>query len=206
MNTSLLGAVLALLLGLLWWTGRTRRPLLRSTDAGSVAALNRARIASVRQARVPAEGRGETPGHGPVAQASAALVRAPDEEEPAEEVPWPRLPVNGRERRDLLALLGTWLRGDEADRLRAMTVLHGWRHRDALPLLRRGLRDPHPAVMREAARALEAFRGRPAAAWPPTASAPGRSNGAPPGSAVGPGMAGPLDQTAPLPRNVARTR
>jgi HEAT repeat protein len=74
-------------------------------------------------------------------------------------------------------------RGDRASRLLAIEAAHRWGDRLCLPLLRRGLRDTDPAVMRAAAVAIERFRGRTAAA--PVAPSP---------------------QPAGRPRRVARTR
>ena len=59
-----------------------------------------------------------------------------------------------------------------------------WGDRRCLPLLRRGLRDAHGAVVEQAALGLERFRGEPQGGWPAAAQA-GR---------------------AALPRNVARMR
>jgi hypothetical protein len=201
MNPSLLGAVTAFLLGLLWWSGRARRPLLRSSDTAAVAALNRAQIAD-RQARVHPGWRGEVLGVSSRETASAEQAGPPAGGRGGADVPLSLLPATERERRAFLALLGEWVRGDATDRLRAMAALHRWRHREGLPLLRRGLRDPHPAVMLEAARALEAFRGKPSGA----AQQPGPLTGPEAGPAVGREVGRGLDQSVRLPRNVARTR
>jgi serine/threonine-protein kinase RIO1 len=66
-------------------------------------------------------------------------------------------------------------------RLEAMRLARAWGQREVLPLVQQGLRDPDPLVMREAALAMESFRGRPNR---PT----------------------PKRQDMALPRNVARTR
>jgi len=63
----------------------------------------------------------------------------------------------------LLAALEALFRGDGSSRLQAIEAAHRWGDRRCLPLLRRGLRDPDPAVMRTAAVAIERFRGRPCA-------------------------------------------
>ena len=167
MNPTVLGGAAALLLVALWWSGR-RRPaaLLRSTDASAIAALNRAQIASVYRsgpgvARPPAaQEESQGPAHQlPVPPAASTLPRAL-----------------------LLRRLSLALGQDPATRLAALRLARSWGHRATVPLLLRGLRDSDPAVVREAALAMERFRGRPAA--------PGSSQL----SAV------------PLPRNVARTR
>jgi hypothetical protein len=193
MNPSLLGAITALLLGMLWWSGRTRRPLQRSIDAAAVAALNRAQIA-FRQTEAHPRRSGDGSG------AFTRETRSDSGAGPAvfggrsRETGVPRLPVTERERRAFLTLLNGWCQGGGSERLRAMAALQGWGHRDALPLLRRGLRDPHPAVMLEAARAMEAYRGKASVAAPLQGQ---------------PGVHGwdhSWDQPRALPRNVARTR
>jgi HEAT repeat protein len=68
--------------------------------------------------------------------------------------------------------LETLYRGDRASRLLAIEAAHRWGDRLSLPLLRRGLRDSDPAVMRAAALAIERFRGRTAAAPVPPSSQP----------------------------------
>lgn len=169
MNPSLLGALAAFLLAGLWLLGRRPSPLGAARDTSAVVALNRAQIALV-QHLVAAQS-----GHG-VASAEAG----------PQELPLLPLPASGRERLAFLARLGALCRGDVAGRLQAMAAARRWGHPAALPLLRRGLRDPDPAVMREAARAIEQFRGRPFPSAPPL-----------------PGMAA---QLASRPRNVARIR
>ena len=57
-------------------------------------------------------------------------------------------------------------------RLAALRRARAWGSRDTLPLLRRGLRDTDPAVVREAALAMEAFRGRPSASRPSSVPGP----------------------------------
>jgi hypothetical protein len=174
MNTSLLGVLAAVALATgLWLGGRRPRPLLNSTDTREVAALNRAQNTLVREAR-------HTP-HPP----------SPEKAGPGEEglaVAWtPRIPLaalpaarlSPAERHAWLRELRRHHQAGGAQRLEAMRRARAWGHRDVLPLLRQGLRDPDPRVVGEAALAMAAFRGRPA----------GR----------------PI-QTAAPPRNVARTR
>jgi hypothetical protein len=74
----------------------------------------------------------------------------------------PPLPPTGavRQRLALLRRLEGWSRGSAAERRQAMALARAWRHPCLLPLLRRGLRDPDPLVMAEAAAAMQAFRGR----------------------------------------------
>jgi hypothetical protein len=169
MNPSLLGAAAASLLLLLWLLGRRRpRPFLRSDDTSAVAALNRAQI--TRLAPPPAG----------VAPAPAGLAATPAGPGPNPRVHLPA-PGDLRGRRLLLARLSAAAHGPLDERLAALRLARRWRHPATLPLLRRALRDVHPAVVQEAALALEAYRGRTA----PSASA---------------------DSHSSSPRKVARTR
>lgn len=177
MNTSLLGVVAALLAAGLWWAGRRPKPLLKSTDTQAVAALNRAQNTLVWQARqhrlddpVAVAGR-EDPGEG-----------AWSPQTPLGPEPGPRLPAH--ERQAWLRELKRHYRAGGSQRLEAMRLARAWGCREVLPLLQQGLRDPDPRVMREAAQAMEAFRGR---------SSPSRTTLA-------------KAQAAAPPRNVARTR
>jgi HEAT repeat protein len=166
MNPSLAAAVVAVVLTATWLLGRRRVPLVRDVDTSAVAALNRAQIARV-QAGVAATAPATPPGLTTPPARSAPRAAAP-----------PVASAAGRAA--YRSQLEAWFRGDGPSRLRAIEAAHRWGDRLTLPLLRRGLRDPDPAVMRAAAAAIERFRGRPAAA--------------------------PLPQRAPLPRKVSRTR
>jgi HEAT repeat protein len=174
MNPSLLGALTAFVLTGLWLLGRRRSPLEAAHDTSAVVALNRAQIALVQDLAAAQAAQGEG-GHGGTSTEAdpQSLSLLP-------------LPASGRERLAFLARLGALARGDAGGRLQAMAAARRWGHPAALPLLRRGLRDPDPAVMREAARAMEQFRGRPFPSAPPL-----------------PGVAA---QWAPRPRKVARIR
>jgi hypothetical protein len=80
----------------------------------------------------------------------------------------PSWPEGARERREFVARLDVLYLGNGESRLRAMGLARQWGHPSVLPLVRRGLRDVSPAVMREAAAAMESFRGpspTPAPAW-----------------------------------------
>jgi HEAT repeat protein len=166
MNPTVLGGAASLLLLVLWWSGR-RRPvqLLRSTDASAIAALNRCQIAALRSPApaAPQDAGSETP-----CPSAAALFEGPGQAVP---------------HALLLRRLSAALTREPAIRLAALRYARAWGHRATVPLLLRGLRDSDPAVVREAALAIERFRCCPALAA-----------GAPQTSAV------------PLPRNVARTR
>ncbi|MFN9620299.1 MAG: hypothetical protein ACK55X_11365 [Synechococcaceae cyanobacterium] len=179
MNPSVLGAAAASLLVLLWLLGRRRpRPFLRSDDTSAVAALNRAQITKL--APDPAA-RSDDPGAFPIPLASARMsppaagfagpAARLAEPGPLASVP-PPAPADRRGRRLLLAQLTSAALGPLDDRLAAVRLARRWRHPATLPLLRRALRDVHPAVVHEAALALEAYRGRTA----PSAPAASRSS------------------------------
>lgn len=170
MNAPILGGAAALVVGCLWLVRGRRPPLLRSTDAGAIAALNRAQIAAVQQQ--PAAPAPSAPA--PAADALAAWR------------PPARTDRSGQ--RQLLGQLTAALAADPSSRLLALQRARRWGHPATLPLLRRGLRDSDPAVVREAALAIQRFRGCPRAG--------------------GQGLAQPVAPPLPcnLPRNVARTR
>jgi hypothetical protein len=161
MNPSLLGVLAAVALATgLWLAGRRPRPLLKSTDTSEVAALNRARNALVWEARQapPAE---EPPPEG----AWNGVVGAGGDQSDG----WaPRFPLasqpaarlSAAERQAWLLELRRHYAAGGRQRLAAMRRARAWGRREVLPLLRQGLRDADPAVVREAARAMEAFRGR----------------------------------------------
>jgi len=152
MNASLSAALVFLLLAGGWWLGRRRsRPFLRSTDTGPVVALNRAQIERLRERpAVPAEAVPLPP------------VRRPDSAAGPSAVQPPALPLQPRQRQARLRQLQAWLVGSREQRLHAIAECSGSSRRDVLPLLRRGLRDPDPAVMAAAAAAMRRFRGRSA--------------------------------------------
>ncbi|MFN6338150.1 MAG: hypothetical protein ACK41W_05390 [Cyanobacteriota bacterium] len=175
MNTSLLGVLAATILAAgLWMAGRRPRPLLKSTDTSAVAALNRARNTLVWEARQhppeDAAAAGSPAGEGGELVAPRALAT---------------VGATARQRGDWLRELRQAYQAGGCRRLEAMRLARAWGHREALPLLRLGLRDPDLRVMREAALAMEAFRGKPS---------PAPANG------------GTNDQAGAPPRNVARTR
>ncbi len=155
MNPSLLGALAAALLAGLWLSARRRpSPFLRSVDTSSVVALNRAQIALVtvqEPASSPAAAAVlmELSSHPPVAGSTPLL-------------PGPPFPPAGavRQRQALMRQIERWFHGSAADRRQAMALARLWGHPCVLPLLRRGLRDPDPLVMADAAAAIQMFRGR----------------------------------------------
>lgn len=173
MNPSLIGAAAASLLVVLWLAGRRRpRPFLRSADTSAVAALNRSQIERVLGA--PAT---------PPAAAGTARAAHPSASPPtppshpllaAHPIP---ARADRRSRQLLLRRLQSASTGSLPERLAALRLARRWGHPSTLPLLRRGLRDVHPEVVREAAQALEAYRGRSVA--PSPAAAPARASRSP---------------------------
>ena len=178
MPTSLTAALAAAVLAALWLLGRRRPPLIRDVDTSTVAALNRAQIALV-QAGVEDS---TAMLAGPAGAASKGLLGSW----------WPESPGNsgGRERPTMLELperrathevirfratLRTLYKQGGSSRLEAVQAARHWGDPSTLPLLRQALRDPDPAVVREAAAAIHRFRGRPgsgAQKVPQPASAP----------------------------------
>jgi hypothetical protein len=158
MTQALTGIVLAGVVAACWVLGRPKRNILRSTDASAIAAINRSQMELV----IPA-------GAGAAKEQTSGLTV--------------QLPAahDRRGRGQLLKQLeGQFRAGGEARRS-AMAVCQLWRHHEALPLIRRGLRDADPVVAALAADAMTHFRGRSSA---PVAAA----------------------QPLKLPRNVSRMR
>jgi hypothetical protein len=177
MNPSLLGVLAAFALATgLWLVGRRPRPLLKSTDTREVAALNRAQNTLVREARQapPAEASANPAnaagGTGGTRRTEEALDDGWAPAQPLASLSAPRL--SAAERQAWLRELRRHERAGGRQRLAAMRRARAWGSRDTLPLLRRGLRDTDPAVVREAALAMEAFRGRPSASRPSSVSGP----------------------------------
>ncbi|MEB3331787.1 MAG: HEAT repeat domain-containing protein [Synechococcaceae cyanobacterium] len=209
MNPSLLAPLAALLVALLWWSSRRRPQVDPSRDISAVTALNRAQIALVQSPQpspdpfaaplspaavttAPAPANPLAPLAPAALQAAPRSLRqllAPPAGRPVAAIrvvmpePCFETPRSVAQRRMLLRQLGQLARGDDRQRRQAMKLARRWGDRAALPLLRRGLHDPDPQVMREAALAIERFRGRPQA----------------------PVAAAARVQPAP-PRNVSRTR
>jgi hypothetical protein len=173
MNPSLLGVVAFVLAAGLWLAGRRPKPLLKSTDTQGVAALNRTQNSLVWEARQKIQD--APPEQGSLEGArgfwSPQALLGPK--------PVPRMPVH--ERQAWLRELKRHYQAGGGQRIEAMRLARAWGEREVLPLVQQGLRDPDPLVMREAALAMESFRGRPSR---PT----------------------PKRQEMALPRNVARTR
>ena len=160
MTQALSGAAIAAVIAACWLLGRRRPTILKSTDASAVAALNRSRMELV----LPKDTQDSAPEPDAPVLASLVLPAAAD--------------LRGR--RQLLAQLEQQFQAGCEQRVQALAVCSAWRHRDALPLIRRGLRDSNCQVAALAAEAMAHFRGRSAAA--------------------------PQPAPAKAPRNVSRTR
>lgn len=160
MTQVLSAAALAAVVAACWLVGRPRPKILRSTDASAVAALNRSRMELV--------------------QGAAGAEPAPASAPPQPAMPPLPAAADRRGRRQLLNQLERQFQAGGEQRRQALAVCLAWRHRDALPLIRRGLRDADSTVALLAAEAMAGFRGRSRAATPA--------------------------QPARLPRNVSRTR
>ena len=172
MGPFLVAGATALIALWLWWGRGRRAPLLRSTDASGIAELNRAQITAL----LPAS-------------SSAGVAREPQPAPAARVEPWAgamRFPAAAAvgERLALLRQLSAAFEADPTSRLAAVIQARAWGHPATRPLLHRALRDRDPAVVHQAALAMQRFRGRP---WPLT-------------------LVGVAPAQLPLPRNVARTR
>jgi hypothetical protein len=173
-NPSLLAAVGASLLAALWLLSRRRPPTPSQRDVSDVVALNRAQITLAR-----------APSGSPDTEAAGSPAAAGPGGADGGDMSVASPPRDGRDRHLHLRLLEDLYRAGGDRRRQAMTAARLWGHPAVLPLVRRGLRDPDPQVMAEAARAMELFRGKP--------------------GAVAAGRARP-PQTTARPRSVARTR
>ena len=160
MTQALSGAAIAAVIAACWLLGRRRPTILKSTDASAVAALNRSRMELV----LPRN----------------SQDAAPEPNAPVLDSRMLPAPADLRGRRQLLAQLEQQFQAGGEQRVQALAVCSAWRHRDALPLIRRGLRDSDCQVAALAAEAMAHFRGRSAAA--------------------------PQPAPAKAPRNVSRTR
>ncbi len=172
MPPSIPAALLMLLLAGGWWLGRRRvRPLLRSTDATAVAELNRSQIEllKIRQASPSSPS-------APAPEAMSAVMSAPIEtaagHHPAAglEAPPASLPLVAGRRPRRLIRPQAWMSGSREQRLQALDMARHSSRREALPLLRLGLRDPDPALMAAAAAVMVRFRGRSTAGLQQTPS------------------------------------
>ncbi len=153
MTQLLAGGAAFVLVAVLWLLGRRpSKTLLRSTDAGSVAAINRAQLGLVRS---DASALPESSTAAEASEVSAAQVFA--------------LPVGTAARLALAKELRQAMdQGGPEQRLAAVERAGLWGHRSVLPVLRRGLRDSDRRVVLAAAAGIERQRGatRPSLSQP----------------------------------------
>ena len=151
MNQLLAGGAALVLVVVLWGLGRRPgKTLLRSTDATSVAAINRAQLGLVQVSSPQKDLE--------IQQGSAKEAGESTSFQP---------PVSSAERISLERRLREAMdQGNPDQRLEAVRVAGLWGHASVLPLLRRGLRDADSLVVEAAATAIERHRGatRPAPA------------------------------------------
>ena len=144
MTQLLAGGAALVLMAVLWGLGR--RPgkvLLRSTDAASVAAINRAQLGVVETVLTEDN---STSSVEPVSAEMAAVQFRP--------------PAGVSERIALERQLRQAMdQGDPLLRLDAIVTAGAWGHGNVLPLLRRGLRDADSRVVEAAAAAIARHRG-----------------------------------------------
>ena len=144
MNQLFVGGAALVLVAVLWALGRRPgKTLLRSTDATSVAAINRAQLGLV-QVSSPQQDLETQAGSGNGTGDSATF----------------QPPVSSAERISLERRLREAMdQGNPDQRLEAVRVAGQWGHASVLPLLRRGLRDADSLVVEAAATAIERHRG-----------------------------------------------
>ena len=133
-----------MLVVVLWSLGRRPgKTLLSSTDATSVAAINRAQLGLV-QVSSPQQDLETQAGSGKGTGDLAPF----------------QPPVSSAERISLERRLREAMdQGNPDQRLKAVRVAGQWGHASVLPLLRRGLRDADSLVVEAAATAIERHRG-----------------------------------------------
>lgn len=156
MTQALSGAAIAAVIAACWLLGRPRPKILRSTDASAVAALNRSQMELVLPRPTEAASSTDSNSHNSL---RVALPSAADR----------------RGRVQLLAQLERQFQQGGEPRRQALAVCSAWQHRDALPLIRRGLRDSDQQVAALAAEAMAHFRGRSSATAQRAAAKPPRN-------------------------------
>ena len=148
MQNALLPVVaIALGAGLLIWR-RPAKPLLRSTDVSGVVELNRAQLELVIETST-----------------------ASDPQDSPEPVTW-QPPATARERCMLQNKLRLCMDQGPDQRLEAVRLAARWGGAQALPVLRRGLRDSDSRVVIESAAAMESLRSGRAIQMGPSARPP----------------------------------
>lgn len=156
MTQALSGAAIAAVIAACWLLGRPRPKILRSTDASAVAALNRSQMELVLPRPTETASSTDANSHSSL---RVALPSAADR----------------RGRVQLLAQLERQFQQGGEPRRQALAVCSTWQHRDALPLIRRGLRDSDQQVAALAAEAMAHFRGRSSATAQRAAAKPPRN-------------------------------
>ena len=134
MQNVLVPGAVVLLAVVVWLRRKPLKPMLASTDASSVAQLNRAQLELVVDPRRPVSAPED-----PLAHWSA--------------------PQSHQDRIVLQDRLRERMSGGPDDRLMAVREAALWGHRSVLPLLRQALRDSDPRVVEAAADAIGPFRG-----------------------------------------------
>ena len=148
MNQLIAGGAAFVLVLVLWGFGRRpSKTILSSTDAGMVAAINRAQLGLV-------DGGSEdgSPASEPIGSDAGA--------EPL----WQRPCSEAQAMALRKQLLHAFNHGHPDERLRAIQIACEWGHRSTVPLLRRGLRDVDARIVQLSAAAIEPHRGGPAPA------------------------------------------
>ena len=176
MPASLTAAVAAAVLAALWLLGRRRQPLIRDADTSAVAALNRAQIALVQSGVGARTATLAAPTKGLLGSGSPESPGSPSGQERPTTLELPERRATHEVLR-FRATLRTLYKQGGSSRLEAVQAARHWGDPSTLPLLRQALRDPDPAVVREAAAAIHRFRGRPgsgAQKAPQPAAAPRR--------------------------------
>lgn len=210
MHPSIPAALLMLLLAAGWLLGRRRvRPVLGSADTTAVAELNRLQIeclktTPVSPSAIPAASIART--SAPIGAASPAGAAAGSPPDAGFQAPGAASSLGGGAPGRRLLRLQSWSGASREQRLQALEIARQAGRREALPLLRLGLRDPDLTVMAAAAAAMVRFRGRPTAeSLEPPARTAGLGSLRQPGR---PAAAARLSELGALsgPRSVSRTR
>lgn len=143
MNQLFAGAAVLALTLVLWGLGRRpRKLLLSSTDASSVAALNRVQLTLAKPQSQGSE------------DSTSLALESP--------VTW-NSPATSLERLALQRQLREAMAAGPEQRLEAVTLAGLWGHVSVMSLLRQGLHDSDGRVVAAAAAALECYRGKPRA-------------------------------------------
>ena len=153
MNQLIAGGAAFVLVLVLWGLGRRpSKTILSSTDAGMVAAINRAQLGLVDSGLDKG-----APSPEPIADAADVqqVWQRPSSEAQA-------IALRKRLLRD------SFNQGHPDERLEAIQIAFEWGHRSCVPLLRRGLRDADARIVQLSAAAIERHRAGhiPAAAQP----------------------------------------